>query len=242
MVHRSFPSPIQTLFAGFIAMIVFSSCASLTGFQDGRTLGEENGEGSISLNFTQGPTLNNIGDSVLVNNDIVRLAFPNIELGGRYGIIDKLDLTVKVNTNLNFALGAKYQLWGEPQSKFAIAAGAEAGTFGLFLGVWNMQVPLYFSFHPNDKITFYASPRYVYQFNTFGELLTSWNYLGGNTGILIGNKNKLGIDIGYYRVSIPDLNTPGLLNIGVGGKFFFGNNEKEPSSNIKKTKSRKKRK
>jgi hypothetical protein len=241
MIHRFFPSSIQTLFAGFIAMVVFSSCASLTGFQDGRTLGEDNGEGAISLNFTQGPAFSDFNDSLETEN-IERLAFPNIELGGRYGIIDKLDLTVKVNTNLNFALGAKYQILGDRQSKFALAAGAEAGTFGLFLGIWNLHLPVYASFHPSDRIAFYASPRYVYQFNSFGEILSSWNYLGGNAGILIGRKHKFGIDIGYYRVSISELNNPGLFNIGVGGKFFFGDENNEQDAPVIKRKSRKKRK
>lgn len=241
MVNRSFPSSIQTLFAGYVFLFVLSSCASLTGFQDGRTMGEDNGDGAISLNFTQGPAFSNFGDSLQAEN-IVSVPFPNIEVGGRYGVIDKLDLMVKVNTNLNFAIGAKYQLWGEPQSKFAFAAGAEAGTFGLFLGIWNLHLPLYASYHPSEKIAFYASPRYVYQFNSFGEILSSWNYLGGNAGILMGRKHKFGVDFGYYRVSIPELNNPILINIGVGGKFFFGNDDKEPSPLKKKSKSRKKRK
>jgi hypothetical protein len=105
-----------------------------------------------------------------------------------------------------------------------------------------MQLPLYFSFHPSDKLTLYASPRYVYQFNTLGGLQSSWNYLGGNAGILLGRKHKFGIDIGHYRVSIPKLSNPILFNIGVGGKFFFGNNDSEPSSPNIKRKTRKKRK
>jgi len=232
---------IQYIFAGIASIMILSSCASLTGFQDGRTVGEENGEGSISLNFTQGPTLGEIGDTLDAQN-AVRLAFPNIELGGRYGILDKLDLTVKVNTNLNFAMGAKYQLLGDRKSVFAMAAGAEAGTFGLFLGIWNLQVPLYFSYHPREAISLYFSPRYVYQFNTFGEILSSWNYLGGNAGLLIGRKHKFGVDIGYYRVNIANTDILGLLNIGVGGKFFFGGNDPEPAVPVKKSKTRKKRK
>ncbi|MCE2789413.1 MAG: hypothetical protein LW630_05815 [Saprospiraceae bacterium] len=204
----------------FLGMFLSSGCASLTGYQDGRSLGEGNGEASVSLNFSQSPAFTDLEDSVDVTY-IPRLAFPNLELGGRYGLTDRLDLLLKLNTNLNVGVGAKYQLVGDRMSPFAMSLGAEVGTFGLVVGLWNLQLPAYFSYHPNEKISIYASPRYIYQFTTIGGL-EGWNYLGGNAGILLGKRNKFGIDLGYYQVGTIDTEKIGLFSVGMGGKFFFG--------------------
>ncbi len=216
--------PSVSNFYGLIAVcficLTGTGCASLTGYQDGRSVGEGNGEASVSLNFSQSPAFIDIEDSIEVTS-IPRLAFPNLELGGRYGVSDKLDVLLKLNTNLNVGLGAKYQVVGDRMSPFAMALGAEVGTFGLVVGLWNFQLPAYFSVHPNDRIAIYATPRYIYQFTTIGGV-EGWNYIGGNAGILFGKKHKFGIDLGYYKVGTIDASTIGLFSLGMGGKFFFG--------------------
>lgn len=224
------------IFSGLsILLLGLTGCASLTGYQDGRSLGEGNGEASVSLNFSQSPAFTDIEDSVDVTY-IPRLAFPNLELGGRYGVSDRLDVLLKLNTNLNVGLGAKYQVAGDRMSRFAMALGAEVGTFGLVVGLWNLQLPAYLSYHPSDNISLYASPRYIYQFTTIGGL-EGWNYLGGNAGVLIGKKHKFGIDLGYYKVGTIDTETIGLFSLGIGGKFFFGS-ETGPSEEGKLRKKR----
>jgi len=44
----------QLLFIALLlsGMAAFTGCASLTGFQDGRAVGQENGEVSVSLNYS----------------------------------------------------------------------------------------------------------------------------------------------------------------------------------------------
>ena len=169
-----------------ISIIFFTGCASLTGYQDGKSIGEGNGEAIISLNFSQSPSFTDLVDSSGIN-EITRFAFPNIEVGGRYGATEKLDVTLRMNTNLNIALGAKYQVVGNRTSDFALGIGAEAGTFGLITGLWNVQVPVFASFHPNERMAIYISPRYIYQFTTIGGR-TDWSYLGGNLGLLFGSR------------------------------------------------------
>ena len=69
--------------------VLFSNCASLTGFQDGRTVGQNNGEFAVSLNVAQSPNFNDwedLGDSV--NVDIPTLFFANMEISGRYGVAE----------------------------------------------------------------------------------------------------------------------------------------------------------
>lgn len=204
--------------------LIFQSCASLTGFQDGRTLGEGVGEVNISANISQSPFFTDIVESK--NNDFIPIIlFPNIELGGRYGIASDLDLTLQVNTNFNLDAGLKYQLVGDRISKYALSSGFKIGTFGLISGLWNFQIPLYSSFHPKDNLAFYLSPKYVYQFSTIGTLV-GWNYIGGNSGVLFGSKNKIGLDIGFFSVGVSQLPKAKIFTFGVGGKILIGDRKK----------------
>jgi hypothetical protein len=228
---------IASLLFLFVTLVYFSSCATLTGYQDGRTVGEGNGEAMISLNISQSPEFSVIEDS-FDNEFIPRFIFPNIEVGGRYGVGEKLDLTLKVNTNLNLGVGAKYQILGDRTSDFAMAVGGEVGTFGLVSGIWNAQIPVYLSYHPSEKVALYASPRYILQFSTIGDI-GGWQYVGGNVGALFGSRHKFGIDLGLYSVGANGLNRVKLITAGIGGKFVFGNNMADsPKSGPKKKKKK----
>jgi hypothetical protein len=202
--------------------VFLTNCASLTGFQDGRTVGQNNVELSASVNFSQSPDFNDWEEEI--ENDstnIPNFFFPNFEFGGRYGITDKVDISLRLNTNLNLGVGAKVQVLGDQESTAALSLGAEVGTFGLLSGLWNVQVPVYFSLHPRENLAWYLSPRYIYQFSSFAGAENGLNYLGGNTGLLFGNRHKFGFDIGYYNVGA-DGNSLGLIQIGIGGRFALG--------------------
>lgn len=210
------------LFALTALALFFSNCASLTGFQDGRTVGANNGELSASINFSQSPDFNDWDDDTS-SVDIPTIFFPSIEFGGRYGIGERVDLTMRMNTNLNLGIGAKFQVVGDRESSFALALGAEVATFGLISGLWNVQVPVFLSVHPKENFAWYLNPRYIYQFTTYTGAENGLSYMGGNTGLLFGKRNKFGLDVGYYRIGT-DGTTIGALQIGFGGRFALGNN------------------
>lgn len=224
----------------FALIALISSCASLTGYQDGKTLGTNNFELTASANFSQSPTFLDLIDSISTD-DIPTFGFPNIEIGGRYGVIEKLDVSFRMNTNLNLALGGKYQLLGDKQSKFALSSGLELGTFGLVTNLWNIQIPIYTSFHPTENLTIYATPRYIYQFTSLAGLI-DWNYYGGNIGFLFGSKHKFGIDAGFYKVGVAGVRKIALNSFGIGGKFYFGNDDDDDQNQNRFKKTRKKRK
>lgn len=203
-------------------MLLLASCASLTGFQDGRTVGKDNGDFYGSLNFSSSPNFNKWEDDSTVV-DVPTLTFPNLEFGGRYGVGEKVDVTLRLNTNLNIGIGAKFQVIGDRQSPFAMSLGAEVGSFGIVLGLLNVQVPVYLSVHPSESFSWYLTPRYIRQFSTFAGVENGLSYLGGNTGLLFGNRNKFGLDIGYYRLGGIE-NSIGLFQFGLGGRFAFGKN------------------
>lgn len=203
-------------------MLFLASCASLTSFQDGRTVGKDNGDFYASLNFSSSPDFNKWEDDTAVVN-VPTLTFPNLELGGRYGVGEKVDVTLRLNTNLNVGIGAKFQIIGDRQSPFAMSLGAEVGSFGIVLGLLNVQVPVYLSVHPSESFSWYLTPRYIRQFSTFVGVENGLSYLGGNTGLLFGKRNKFGLDIGYYRLGGIE-NSIGLVQFGLGGRFAFGKN------------------
>ncbi|MFM9951310.1 MAG: hypothetical protein ACKV1O_25470 [Saprospiraceae bacterium] len=213
---------IALLLAG---MAAFTGCASLTGFQDGRTLGQDNGELGVSLNFSQSPDFNDWEDIAedSVDVDIPELFFPSFEFSGRYGVADKVDIGVRLNTNLNLGVSGKFQVVGDSESQFAMALGAEVGTFGLVSGLWNVQIPVFLSVHPSERFAWYLTPRYIYQFTSYAGAGNGLSYLGGNTGIMFGGRNKFGIDVGYYSLSVSETEgNLGLLQIGLGARFPLG--------------------
>lgn len=204
-----------------MASLFAGGCASLTGFHDGRSLGEGAFELTPSINFSQSPDFDdweNVEDTA--NVDIPTLFFPSIEVGGRYGVADRVDVTLRMNTNLNLSVGAKVQVFGDRESPTALALGAEVGTFGLIGALWNVQVPVYFSVHPKDNFAWYLSPRYIFQFASFVGAENGLNYLGGNTGLMFGRRNKFGFDVGYYRIGTNG-ESVGILQVGIGGRFLL---------------------
>jgi hypothetical protein len=209
---------------GLIGLLfAFSNCASLTGFQDGRTVGQDNGEISVSLNVASSPDFNDWEDQNDSIVDIPNLYFANLEFAGRYGVAEKVDITLRLNTNLNVGLGAKFQVLGDRESQVALALGAEVGTFGLITGLWNVQVPVYFSVHPKENFAWYLSPRFIYQFSSYSGADVGLSYMGGNTGLLFGKRHKFGLDVGYYNISTDGRNT-NALQFGLGGRFAIGKN------------------
>lgn len=195
----------------YVLMIfVLSSCASLTGFEEARTTGENNSELNVSVNVLSFP------QQFAEDIDMPGF-FPSVDVNYRYGILEKLDVGGRISTNLNLGLFVKGNIIDDIDSGFAFGAGAEfASALGL---VSNVQLPLFFSLYPSEKFIINFSPRYVYQFAS-GELGTGISYIGGNTGFLFGKKHKFGIDLGLYNVG----NYSGsnlLFTFGVGGKFKF---------------------
>jgi hypothetical protein len=206
--------------AALAVSFLFTNCASLTGFQTGRTVGQENGELLISINASQTPEFDFDGNDT---TDVDNFYFPNLEVSGRYGIIEKLDIGLRVNTNFNLAFDAKYQVIGDRYSPVAVAVGGGVGTFGLFAALWNVQIPVYFSIHPSEMVDIYITPRYIAQFAA-GDFSGSLSYLGGNAGIMFGKRTKFGIDAGLYNVSAVNQDLLPILTFGIGAKIPFGNN------------------
>ncbi len=203
----------------FVVAVLFSNCASLTGFQDGRTVGKDRADLTGSINVSSSPNFEDWDED---DNGIPDLLITTFEIGGRYGIAENVDINLKISSATNLSIGTKIQVFGDRESQTALGVGLEVGVIGLAslgVSIWNVQIPLFFSFHPNEKFTWYLSPRYIYQFSAFAGANFGLNYLGGNTGIFMGRRHKFGIDLGYYNLGSKLDGNLGLLQIGIGGRF-----------------------
>lgn len=217
----------KTLFVySVLALVVFlfSNCASLTSFESGRTSGKNGGIFTASLNASKTP------DFFFENIDSTNIPsffFPNLEGSLKYGVLEKLDIGIKANTNLNLMIDAKYQIIGDQSSPAAVSLGLGVGSFGFPSPLWNVQIPVYFSLHPTEKMAIYATPRYTYQF-LVGDLdskIGHLGYTGGNVGILIGKDVRFGLDAGLYNVKagnvIGKVDLETYLSFGIGVQVPF---------------------
>ena len=206
----------QYFICTIIVAFLMTSCASLTGFEEGKTLGQDNSEMGVSLNYVKAPNI--FDDDAGTPDEIDNIGFPNLEFNYKYGVTEKLDVGAKVSTNLNGSTYVKYQLVGDNTSKFALSPGLEVGTI---LGyAYSVGVPIYTSIYPTDNVTININPRFMYQFVSAGATEGA-AYIGGNFGLMFGKKNKFGIDVGYYNVGIAGENQA-LLTFGFGGRIRFG--------------------
>ena len=209
-----------------LGVLLAQGCASLSGFHTGRTVGENRGEFTASINAGNAPDFSDDEDNI--SDELSVVFFPNIELGGRYGVSERFDVGVRLNTSLNVLLDVKYQLVGDQESPFAMSTGAGFGTFGLIstqTALLNFQVPLYTSYHPTESIGIYLSPRYIGQFGTvFSETSGLLSYYGFNTGAEFGKETlRFGLDYGFYRLNSPgQIRNTSVMQFGIGLKFTFG--------------------
>jgi hypothetical protein len=195
--------------------LFISGCASISGFEEGRALGDGNSEIIVSANVINLPGILYSDDDGLEGTD--GISFPNIDLSYKYGLSDKADIGGRITSNLNAGVFVKYQLVGDQTSQFAMGTGLELATsLGL---LYNVQLPLNMTFYPSPAVAINFAPRGIFQFavGDFNEPIT---YIGGNFGLLFGKKNKFGLDVGYYKLN----EGATLVTYGLGGKFRLGNN------------------
>jgi hypothetical protein len=191
-----------------IGIFILGSCASITGFEEARTIGEGNHELNPSVNSVY--MLNFFGDTD-------ENFYPHLDLKYRYGVTDKLDVGVRVSSSFNIGAFAKFNIWNPVEKSIAIGSGLE---FGSTLGSsMETHLPVYFSYYPNDNVTLNFSPRLI-SLDGGGGLFTttSYTYLGANMGLLIGRGNsRLGLDFGFFNEIKGKKSN--LFTVGIGGKF-----------------------
>lgn len=216
----------KNAFVGLLAFVavafLLSGCAQFSGFQTARTV--DKGGGEISLAAGGLGTQIDFDIDSTIGGDFTAVV-PFLEVGGRWGLGEKVDMGLRLSTTLNMMLDARYQFVGDKTSLFAMAIGGGIGYQG-GIGAFNLfqtQVPLYLSVHPADNVGIYLTPRFAAQFVTSsGGGSVNWG--GFSSGVEIGRNVRFGADVSFFRI-INDQNIFDALNffqVGIGMKFVLG--------------------
>lgn len=160
--------------------------------------------------------------------------FPLLQVGAQYGVHEKMDVGVSLNYTMVLTGMWKYQVLGNQESKFAGSIGL---TGGFNAGSWilgdfqsHFSVPVHLSYHPTDKLFFYATPRFLYANNSeyyreFGSPRGHYynaSLFGASAGVCYGDQHKvfLGISSMDGELSEPTLFTVGYrLNLDLESKW-----------------------
>ncbi len=199
----------------FILLIGASSCAQLTSFQTGRTLGKGQTE------ITPSVSLLGVVDNPAVSSELGSFVLPFGDISLQHGISERFDLGLKVSTGLNAQLSGKYQFVGDKQSKSALSLGA--GLSYQLAGeelVLRYHLPLYYSLHFSEKSAFYATPRYMLQQVRNDD---NFHFLGLTAGYMhsFNDRLDLGTEFGLHRPFNAGNASENLMLLGVGLKYRF---------------------
>lgn len=211
MVTKKLNAGRITLYlCGWSCLLALGGCASIFGFEDGKTLGKGNQEIGLALNYVITPDL--LDDGL---DDDARLA--TFAMAYKKGVTQDLDMGIRMSTSFNANLFAKYHIYGDAGSTTNLALGMEMGT--ILFWVYELHFPVYLSYHPTDRMALYFTPRFVRQFGLEAGR-SRYNYGGANFGLLFGKKKKLGLDMGLFSIADGKKRKP-YFNLGVGGRFEF---------------------
>ncbi len=147
----------------------------------------------------------------------VRVVGSVSEVGGRYGIVEQVDLGATFRIIGASSLDIKYQFLGDQSSVFAGAAGTELGVFFISQDVrdgntFEASIPLFFSYHPSENFAIYMNPKFVYR--KYGSLEAT-NFWGGTTGFRFGQSLACFVEYGYLWNGSSDWSNQTQLNFGI---------------------------
>lgn len=176
-----------------VCTLFLSSCVSMTSMQTARTLGKGNTEAAIGAS--------RVGYEFVTDVDTFERKSVTGEVDVRYGVIDKLDVGIKVSLIGTSGGYAKYQFLGDEESPIAASAGlglafltieSGEGEFASKSRTTDFSIPLFFSYHPNEWLGIYATPRYTLRNisnsdSGSSESFTS-HWYGVTTGIRLGKR------------------------------------------------------
>lgn len=197
-----------------IMLVLFASCANLSRFQSGKTIGK---------NKTQ------IGGNIvgygIVSGDIEEtIVLPFMNFHGSYGLKEKLDIGIVLSTGGNAQAFTKIQILGSQTSKSALSvepgiafqyAGDEDGP-GLR---YHLGIP--YSHQMNNKINLLVEPKYVLQ-HIHSDIS---HFVGLNGGLEYAVNDKFNLTLGgsWFSVGGNGIvfadNT--LFNGGIGMSYIF---------------------
>ncbi|MGL1903646.1 MAG: hypothetical protein OCC49_16030 [Fibrobacterales bacterium] len=167
----------------------------MSSLQTAKTLDPGKGRLIAGGGYYTSPEINEIVDSLTTSEE---LAFPYLEIAYRRGIVENFDMGLKLTLIGTMFLDGKYQLIDS--ESYAIATGAGVGYVSIESGsgdfktktdIYDIQVPVYASYHLGDYVAVYATPKY--NLRIFGGDGSGASSMVGSTAGL-----KIGKDAGIF--------------------------------------------
>ena len=147
-----------------LIVLIFSlnSCVQISTLQSAKTLEKDEKNWGIAAAYYTASEGDLFGEEAIGIEGI-----PVVELFGRQGFSENFDAGLKLSSAANLQIDGKLQLVGnQDDAKFALATGLalEYQYSGFENLVTRQTLPLYLSYHPNEKLAIYTSPKVIHQY------------------------------------------------------------------------------
>ena len=200
---------------------LIGSCAQLSSFQTGKTLGKGNKV------FTGGLVGYGLYEPESQGGEIGSTMWPHAVFSTQIGLSNRFDLGLQVSTGYNAQIFGKYQFIGNLESKFAASLGA-GGVMQFNTPdekpIYRGHVPLYLSYHNSEKGAVYLTPRFIYQIVP-GEDEDNSYFIGSSGGYAYKFSDVFTgfFEGSFYRPYTEDSKNDfmGLYQFGFGGTWAF---------------------
>jgi hypothetical protein len=155
------------------------------------------------------------------DEDYSRYTIPLAEVYYQRGVAKNVDLGLKLGLSSSFTADVKWQFHGDKRSKIAASTGLVVGSLGIGPFAGQAQVPLYLSWHKNEKTAIYLTPRYTLL--VFPKEERTYHGYSGSTGVIFGKRTKFALDFSYLYLRGYDKYSRALAySFGVGAKIPLG--------------------
>lgn len=178
-------------------------CVSFSTVQTARTMAPGQvqvavGAGSVGLSSrSQDVSFDSNGNEVKGPVSTETASIPEIEMGGRLGLMPGLDVGVKLSLPLNLMSDVKFQFVDSGPFAAAVGAGIGYQEFSVneeSIKTIDVVVPLYLSYDLTRWLTLYASPKYFLRNVTTGSKAENLHLAGATGGIKLGSRFGLYIE------------------------------------------------
>lgn len=183
-INRVFQVQNKLVFISLIVLLglLNQSCMSVSSMQTARV--------TPPKKFTVGKGLNMTHYRAFTEEKTRNVLGLMTETSLRYGIVDQVDIGLKLKIVGTSGGDIKYQYYGDANSLFAAAVALEMGYFIVSTRytdptTFEAAIPLHFSYHPSETFACYLTPKYVYR--TYGNI-ESTSFYGFVCGFRFGKR------------------------------------------------------
>lgn len=200
MTFRFSKRRIKNITSWFLLLTMFS-CVTVNQIEDGKTVGKDKGEFGVSIH-------NGGKVSDLALQDTV-FGLPSVELIGKYGLSDRLEIGGKIDASGNIGLSTKFQFLGNQTSIIASSLGVDFGgnvfPYVVVEGIgYYLSLNSNNSIHVHEKVCIFMNPKYLFsgfpQFNP--KRSENYKSIFYTYGLIIGQKNRFGIGITHGKTML----------------------------------------